>query len=494
MKILTAEQMREVDRRTVELGIPNSILMENAGHRVVEFLVERFGPVSRQDIVILCGKGNNGGDGLVAARQLLTRFHLRSLHVVVTSPDDDSEALRMLRACGGSITTEITPEMRTATLVLDALLGTGLTGPARGTALEFIRAINNDFRNSKVLAVDLPSGMMSDSGESAGEVARADACITFTAPKLCHALAPNCERIGEWRAAQIGSPSSLMDEVKLHLNGPEYFQDLLKPRRTETNKGSFGHVLVVGGAHGKFGAAEMAGLAALRAGAGLVTVASSADRLGTLELMTASLPPDIESLKSAAERKNVIALGPGLGSEPALVELTRHAAEQCEQPMVIDADGLNALAGHRWSANGKTRILTPHPGEMSRLAGIPVEQVQSDRLRVAQSYATETHSVVVLKGNRTVIAFPDGQTYINPTGSPALATGGTGDILTGLIAGLVAQYERNIPAAVLCAVYLHGLAGGIGASELGDKSLIATDILHYLPEALRECAGVPHEV
>ena len=494
MKVLTSAQMRVVDERTAHLGIAGPILMENAGHRVVEFLAERYAPLSRHRVVVLCGKGNNGGDGFVAARQLYTRFRLRSLHIVAAAPDAESEPLRMLQACGCAVTRDITPSMRAATLVVDAVLGTGLAGQARGRALDLIREINTGFPGADVVAVDIPSGMNSDSGESAGEIARADACVTFTAPKVSHALAPNCERLGHWRVGHIGSPASLMDDVRLHLTGPEDFRELLLPRVRESNKGLYGHVLVAGSVHGKAGAAEMAGIAALRAGAGLVTVSSSANHLWHVELMTASLPASLQELRRAAERKNVIAIGPGLGAADNAVRLVREAVVECEQSMVVDADGLNALAGYTWSAGDRLRVLTPHPGEMARLADLPVAQVQADRLGVAQRYAERTGAVVVLKGNRTVIAFPNGDTWINPTGSPAMASGGTGDILTGLIAGLLAQFEQEPEIAVLAGVYLHGLAGELGAKAFGEKPLIATDLLNYLPEALRECSRIPNEL
>jgi ADP-dependent NAD(P)H-hydrate dehydratase / NAD(P)H-hydrate epimerase len=254
VKVLTAAQMREVDQRTMELGIDGSILMENAGIRATEFLIDTFGSPSRHRIVVLCGKGNNGGDGYVIARQLLTRFRTGALHVLGSG--EMSPPRRMFEAAGGVVASEIAPDMRRATLVVDAVLGTGVSGAARGQALDWIREINNGFPDAKVLAVDVPSGMNTDSGFSDGEVARADATITFTAPKLCHVLAPNCDRLGCWKVGHIGSPAGLMSDVTLHLNTPARFRHLLEPRPAESNKGSYGHVLVVGGAQGKAGAAE----------------------------------------------------------------------------------------------------------------------------------------------------------------------------------------------------------------------------------------------
>ena len=474
MKVLTAAQMREVDRQTIELGIAEPALMENAAARVVELMAERFPPLGEHRMVVLCGKGNNGGDGLVIARQLRMRFGPREVHVVRVEPAD-----------------EITGAMRNATIVVDALLGTGLRGGAQGRTLELIREINIGFPLARVVAVDIPSGMSSDSGTSEGEFARADYTVTFTALKVAHALAPNCDRMGKVRVGPIGSPSRLYDAVTLHVTEPADFKDLLQPRPKESNKGSYGHVLVVGGAQGKYGAAEMTGLSALRSGAGLVTVASSAPALRTLELMTEALPQSMEAFAKTAARKSVVALGPGLGDDPEMVALARRCFAETALPMVVDADGLNALAGSNWHAGARLRVITPHPGEMSRLCGASVAEVQADRLGAARTIAAAHGVVLVLKGNRTIVAFPDGRAWVNPTGSPGMATGGTGDILTGLIAGLLAQHPDR-QAAVLAAVYLHGLCGELGAAVLGEKCLIATDLLTYLPEAMRICAAVPH--
>ena len=503
MKVLSAAEMRDVDRHTIELGIPGMILMENAGSRVVDFLMEKFAPLSDQHIVVLCGKGNNGGDGLVVARQLFTRFRPRALHVVLAGEPgefkgDAAENLRMLRACGGGFAREITLEMRRATLLVDALLGTGLTGAARGRSAELIHEANTGFGQAKVIAVDIPSGMESDSAASVGEFVRADYTVTFTAPKPCHVLSPACENVGELRLAQIGSPPELYENdasVWLHLSEPTLFRALFQPRLSESNKGLYGHALIVAGGRGKTGASAMAGVAALRAGAGLVTVASAESAINTIAayepaLMTDPLPETGSGMirdlpHDALKRKNVVAIGPGMGSEPETVALIRRLVRDLEVPMVVDADGLNAIAGVLERATGP-RVLTPHPGEMSRLTGKSTVEVQADRAGIARGFAQEHGVFLVLKGNRSVIASPDGRVWINPTGSPALATGGTGDVLTGLLAGLLAQYPDQIEAAVLAAVYLHGRAGQIGARELGDKGLIATDLFRYLPEAMRE--------
>ncbi len=503
MKVLTASEMREVDRKTIEHGIPGIVLMENAAHRVVEFLVERFAPVSAQRIAVLCGKGNNGGDGLAIARQLHTRLHPQELHVVLlASPEelkgDAASNYQMLGACGCPVLQEIPAEARTATLVIDALLGTGITGPAKGRVLQAIREINNGFPLAQVVAVDIPSGMPSDSGDPVGEMARADFTVTFTAPKVAQVLPPNCDHVGGLVVGTIGSPAELYDHVWLSEVEPEMFRGLLAPRPSDGHKGTFGHVLVIAGSRGKTGAAAMSGLGALRAGAGLVTVASAESAIASIaaftpELMTEPLeetPSGLVSpgakVESVAEGKTVVAIGPGLGRGPEIEALVKRLTDGLEQPMVIDAD---ALAGPI-SGSGRTRVLTPHPGEMARLTGKSTVAVQKDRVGVARGFAMERKVTLVLKGHRTVIAFPDGRVWINPTGSAAMGTGGSGDILTGLIAGFLAQFPKGPDVAVAAAVYLHGLAGEIGARALGEKCLIATDILEYLPDAMEECADV----
>jgi ADP-dependent NAD(P)H-hydrate dehydratase / NAD(P)H-hydrate epimerase len=500
MKVLTAAQMREVDRLTIERGIPGIILMENAGLRVMEFLARRFAPLSAQRIVVVCGKGNNGGDALVVARQLHTRFQPHALAVVLTGDPaelrgDAAANFRMLAASGCPYSSAITPEMRTATLVVDGLLGTGIRGPAAGAALESIREINNGFPLAKIVSIDIPSGMPSDSGAPLGECVRADCTVTFTALKVSQALSPNCDRVGELSVAPIGSAAELYDDVGLELVEPNHFRDLLSPRPRGAHKGDFGHVLVIGGARGKTGAAAMAGLAALRAGAGLVTVACSASNFTALapELMTEPLP-DAHTIGEISRRRDVIAIGPGLGDDPALVALTRSLVAESSAPMVVDADGLNALARSGWSSGAKLRVLTPHPGEMSRLSGKTIAEIEADRVDAVRSLASEKSVCVVLKGERTLIAFADGRTWINPTGTPAMASGGAGDILTGLIAGFLGQFPGRPEQAIAAAVYLHGLAGELGAAAKGEKSLIATDLLDYLPAAIQACAKLPDPV
>lgn len=514
MKVLTAAQMREVDRRTIEMGISGAVLMENAGTRVVEFLAGHFAPLAEQGIVVFCGKGNNGGDGMVVARQLFTQFHPRSLTVVLAGDPaqmkgEAAENYRMLVATGCPITLDTQAAFTDITIVLDALLGTGLNGPVTGPMLEAIRRINTGFPEAKIVAVDIPSGLGSDTGELAGESVRADYTVTFTAFKVGQALPPACDHMGELRIRQIGSPPDLYENdnsIFLSLIERAQFRHLFAPRPRDAHKGSFGHVLVIAGSRGKTGAAAMSGMAALRAGAGLVTVASTERALPVIashapELMTEPLPEteggsismrafEAGMLPKIAKGMTVLAIGPGMTTHPETAALVRRAFDTFEQPMVVDADGLNALAESDWSGRGRARVLTPHPGEMSRLTGKPASEIQKDRVAAARSLACERQVSVVLKGQRTLVAFADGRVWINPTGTPAMATGGTGDILTGLISGFLAQFPQEPEQAIAAAVYLHGLAGELGALDLGEKCLIATDLLRYLPRAMELCAHV----
>ncbi len=503
MKILTVEQMREVDRRTIELGIPGVVLMENAGHRVVEVLERRYSPLSKQRIVIVCGKGNNGGDGLVVARQLLTRFHPARLDVVLAGSPDELQGdaalnYRMFQVAGGTVIHDIPPEARAATLVIDALLGTGIRGGAGGYYADLIHEMNLGFPLAKIVSVDIPSGLPHSPS------VRAHQTVTFVAPKVDQVFWPQYEACGELIVAEIGAPRHLLDTADLNLAEARDFSELFAPRTKNSNKGLYGHVLVVAGGRGKTGAAAMSGAAALRAGAGLVTVASAESAIPEIaaympELMTAPLDETpagaissgaFNEIRKLAEKKSVIAVGPGVGTYRLTVGLVRRLFAEMELPVVVDADGLNALAGSNFRGDSALRVLTPHPGEMARLCGMTVPDVQNDRLNLARRFAQEHNVVVVLKGDRTITAFPGGHAWINPTGSPALATGGTGDILTGLISGMLAQFPDHQEQAIAAAVWLHGRAGEIGAAEMGEKTFVATDILRYLPEAMRECSNV----
>lgn len=421
MIILTPEEMRDLDRRTIAAGTPGEVLMERAAAGIVRYLDQHW-DLSEQRIAIICGKGNNGGDGRVVARMLKER----------------------------GVDVHIGP-IDSPTLVIDAVLGVGLKGAPRGEALESIRWINQS--GVTVLAVDLPSGLGTD-----GEHVIAQHTVTFAALKPVHVLSPWCDACGRIEVVDIGT---LPVESKLHLIDPPRFA----PREKDSHKGDFGHVLVIAGSPGKTGAASMCGLAALRAGAGWVTVTSSTPYP---ELMTTEFPPPLEG-------KDVVAIGPGFGM--SRIEYVRELYASCPLPVVVDADALNSLAGWNLPHPPAPRILTPHPGEFKRLA--PLE----DRLESARKFAQENQVIMILKGYRTIIAHPDGSAYINPTGSPSMAKAGSGDILTGLIAGLYAQEPGN--ESIHAAVWLHGRCGELGELRWTDRCLIATDLLTELPNAIR---------
>jgi NAD(P)H-hydrate epimerase len=373
-----------------------------------------------------------------------------------------------------------------------------------------ITAVNERFPLAEVVSVDIPSGLDSDSANPPGPAVHANHTVTFTAPKPCQVLWPACEFVGTLHTAQIGSPPELYEKdaaIFLALSEPALFAHLFRPRVLDSNKGLYGHVLVIAGGRGKTGAAAMTGIGALRAGAGLATVASAESAIAQIashapEIMTEPLPETgdgsislrtLDQLSTLVDKKNVVALGPGMGRNSETAQLIRRLVNELPRPMVLDADGLNALDG-KTLRGPAARILTPHPGEMGRLANSTVKDVQADRIGCARTFAEERGVYLVLKGNRTVIASPDGRAWINPTGSPAMATGGTGDVLTGMIAGLLAQFPDQLEAALLAAVYLHGRAGELGAARLGEKSLIATDLFQFLPEAMREVADLSHAV
>jgi hydroxyethylthiazole kinase-like uncharacterized protein yjeF len=507
VKILTAPEMREVDRQTIERGIPGMILMENAGSRVVDFLAETFAPLREQRVAVICGKGNNGGDGFVVARQLFTRRLCAELTVFeLFEPADlhGDAALnrRMLDACACPVVRGVPQSLSTATVVVDAILGTGLSGPAKDVALMAIRAVNQQFPLARVVAIDIPSGMPSDVARVDGEIVKADYTVTFTAPKRSQCLSPSYEHAGELAVVPIGTPGDLCETnpaFRLHLSTESDLRELFAPRAQNSNKGLYGHVLVVGGSFGKSGAPAMTGTGAYRSGTGLVTVAIPKSALTMVasyrpELMTEPLEETSsgrlgeehgDAILKLAKTMTVLALGPGMGTEDTTARLVRRLYTEAEIPMVADADALNALASNLPKTD-KVRILTPHPGEMARLTGTSAKEVQADRLAMAQQLASRSGATIVLKGDRTIIAFPDGEAWVNPTGSPSMATGGTGDILTGMVAGLVAQHPKNWRRAVVAAVWLHGRCGELGGREWGEEAMLATDLLEFLPEAMDE--------
>ncbi len=526
MKVLRAAEMREVDRLTaVQYGTPGLLLMENAAARTVEAVEKKFGSVSGRRALIVCGKGNNGGDGAAIARQL--RMQGCEVELLLLGRIEDAQgdarinfeiAKRMATGAAFRLTeVESVEQLQRSTaasfdFIFDALLGTGLARPAQGLFEAAIDAINQMGPRAAVIAVDLPSGLSSDSAEIIGPAVRAHLTVTFTAPKPASVLPPACFLGGELVVAQIGSPAELIIESGSQLNLIEREMVSLwlaaSRRGASANKGDAGKALIIAGSRGKTGAACLAGQGAMRAGAGLVTIATPVSWLAVVaaesipECMTEPLVETADGCVSfeaapraieLASARDVVAIGPGLGSsDESTRKFAREVVINRPRPAIIDADALNALAPWGAELRGSREfplILTPHPGEMARLIGKTVAEVLADRVEVARDFAAAHDVILILKGSRTLVAAPDGEVYINPTGNAGMASGGTGDALTGIVAGLLAQKTDDPLGAAIAAVYLHGLAGDIAASRAGTRAMIASDINASLGQAFIEAGG-----
>jgi hydroxyethylthiazole kinase-like uncharacterized protein yjeF len=521
LKILTVAEMKEVDRLSTErAGIASLALMENAGGAVAKFAQERFRDLSRQPIVVLCGKGNNGGDGFVVARHL-KRAGAKPEVILCASEEevrgDAAENLKRWKAFPGDlkVAASETEWARVSFLlsgnaiIIDALLGTGLRGAAAG----FLQRVIHDTnalrgQRSTVVAVDIPSGLEADTGEHPGQTIRADYTITFTAPKVGMLLRDAPTWMGNLIVRDIGSPPALIEDMgkgDLRWLEAREFGALAAPRKAAGNKGDYGHALIVAGSVGKTGAAVLASWAGLRVGAGLVTVATPEPALAAIaahtpEIMTEPLPAThagtisprcLENgyFESLLERKRALAIGPGLSTQKETQEFIRAIVKMRDgPPVILDADGLNAFAGRAGELKqAKPIAITPHPGEMARLVGGSVPDVQANRLAIARKAAAAWNIFVILKGQQTVIAAPDGRVAINSTGNPGMATGGTGDVLTGMLAGLTAQYYSLDWFNVLCfGVYLHGLAGDVAFTDHEEAPLMASDLIRAIPRALSQ--------
>ncbi len=528
MKILTSAEMAEADRRSAGMGVPLQLLMENAGAAVAQLCRTLYPSAAK--VLVLCGRGNNGGDGLVAARHLAhAGLSVRVLVIGAAADFHGEAAVALSRLHDEALTVEVhdleddvqvlDAALDRADLIIDAVVGTGFKPPLRGPAAVLKEKL--DIRKTAVVtpvvAIDLPSGWNADSTAQHAENAfRADAVITFTAPKLAHVfghLTPG-QTFGPVVLADIGSPESAVRSAE-RLTWTGASKAIAEPPRDiNSNKGKFGHVLLVGGSYGKAGAPSMSSLAALRTGAGLVTAAVPDSIVNTVARVTPELmmqplkqgPEGAASLQNL-EQKNlakllkgitVLAIGPGLSTDGEASAFARRLVETTTLPLVIDADALNAYAGKGdflKAASGiatgpatRTVVLTPHPGEMARLAGITVKEVEADRIGLARKFATEHGVTLVLKGWRTLVAHPDGRIAVNTTGNPAMAKGGSGDILTGIVAAMVAQFPRRVAEAVEAAVYLHGLAADLavgGPNGVDEHTLLATDTVAHLSAAFR---------
>jgi ADP-dependent NAD(P)H-hydrate dehydratase / NAD(P)H-hydrate epimerase len=521
MKILTVSEMRDVDRLTSERhAISQLNLMENAGGAVARFVAAHFAPIDDRRVVVLCGKGNNGGDGFVAAR---------ALHEMGADPEvllfgdpselrgEAAENYRRLAGNGGveairdSASWESTRgAVMNARIIVDALLGTGLRGPIEGLLAQCIEQVNQHDALTRVVAVDIPSGISGDTGAVGGPAVVADYTVTFTAPKIGMLSASASPFVGRLTVSHIGSPPDLVEEIaksNLRWLEPWEFRRVPFHRKADSNKGLYGHALIVAGSVGKAGAAAMAARGALRAGAGLVTAATPEPVLETVagfapEIMTEPLHAtasgtiaravfDSGGFAKILHGKNVLALGPGLTTNDETRQFVRSViASKLSVPVILDADGLNAFDGcaDELRASGAPLAITPHPGEMARLLGCTPKDVQARRVEIAASSAAKWNAVVILKGNWTVIAAPDGRAWINSTGNPGMSSGGTGDVLTGILAGLTAQFGagKNWPETLGLGVYLHGLAGDLAAEEFGEAPLVASDLLRRISPAFAQ--------
>lgn len=525
MKILTAQQMAEVDRLTTKrYRIPQLLLMENAGRCVADELEKEYADFRDARIVILCGGGNNGGDGFVAARYLALRGASPSV-LLFSDPGrlkgDAKTNWEIVCAMGLSV--RILPTVAEARsclrkqlrpdIVVDALFGTGLSKPIGPGLKPVIEWINREGSRALVVSVDIPSGIFADDASIPGPAVRADLTVTFSALKLAHVVPPASLLAGKVALVQIGSPPQLYESPHYRMNLVDEAQvrQILPPREPDSHKGSFGHVHIVAGSRGKSGAALMAGLAALRSGAGLATLWTPGNLLPDLagkypELMMEPVAETEDgtcdqsaagSILARTDEMGSLVIGPGLTTHPSTRKMVEELVRRTPVPVILDADGINALALAAGPVENRRKqpvVLTPHPGEMARLTGLSVSQVQDRRLETACECSANTGCYVILKGHQTVIATPDGDIYINPTGNPGMATGGTGDVLAGMLGRFAAAWgkmRRNAPLRKLddylcAAVYLHGMAGDLGVEAVGEEALMATDLLEYLPDAFHE--------
>lgn len=513
MRILNAAQMREADRATIhDVGIPSVVLMENAGRQVVAALESLFDDLAERSVAVVAGKGNNGGDGFVVARTLHQRGVETTVFLVGRVAEVKGDArinLDILGRLGVSVVevadesawelhfSEVSPH----DLVVDALFGTGLRAPLEGLHQTVVADLNAS--GIPIVSIDLPSGLSADTPELIGDCIDASVTVTLGAPKLPLILPPAEQKSGEVVIADIGIPMEVVEQVegpRIELITKDALRPLIPPRAPDSHKGDFGRVLLVAGSLGKTGAAALAAEGALRSGAGLVTVACPRSCLPVIaayarEYMTEPLEetPAGTVHFAAAEAvlglaADVIALGPGLGRGEGVSTFVRELVEKSGVPLVLDADALNAVADEPsvlQGREGRDLIITPHPGEMARLMGCRTEDVQANRLAMAQDFAQRHKVYVVLKGYRTLIATPEGPVFVNPTGSPGMATGGTGDVLTGMVAAWLGQLF-DAEAACRVAVYLHGAAGELADADTGEASMVAGDLAEHIGDALLE--------
>jgi len=514
MWILKSAEMREADRITIEeLKIPGLILMENAAISVLQAIKEEIPDYELYSYAVICGKGNNGGDGFALARHLLRKNIKTKVLLVGRKEQLKGDALsnyNMLKAYAANIP-EVYEEnqlpimqeiLAKSNIAIDALFGTGLDKPLTGFYEKVIEELNRF--TGTIISIDVPSGLSSDTGEIIGPAVKSNYTVALAAPKHCHIFPPAEELCGKLIIKDIGIPESAIRRINpfLRLIEEADISPVLEPRKKDTHKKNYGDILIVAGSAGKLGAAWMTAYSAIKSGAGLVTLGVPNSLHLTVmtkvkEIMTIGFPntkddtfssaASEEILKIAAE-KDLIAIGPGITTHPEVEKVVQELVKKYSKTMIIDADGLNCLSKDITclrERKGRT-ILTPHPGEFSRLTKVPTKDILKEKVIIARDFSVNYQVILILKGYRTLIAFPDGIVYVNPTGNPGMATGGSGDVLTGMVAGFVAQTsEKYIKNAVIAAVYLHGLAGDLAKKKYGEIPLIATDIIKLLPEAIK---------
>lgn len=512
MKVITLETMQELDRRTIaESGIPGLELMENAGQCCAEEIIARFGATGNNWAVVIAGKGNNGGDGYVIARLLLEKGWNVSVFVLCDRGEISGDAAVNLErldpgmvnfcSCEEAFPALLRDEILQADLIVDAMLGTGLNSEVTGLYRKAIELVNASGR--PVVAVDIPSGVHATTGRIMGAAVRARITVTFACAKLGHVLFPGADHTGRLVIADIGiSPELVAAAPGYAYLDAATVRPLLHRRDRQAHKGHFGHCLIIAGSTGKSGAAALSANSAVRTGSGLVTLAAPASinpilEIKTTEAMTVPLPdaalgylgdsafPIVENLLTAMD---ALAIGPGLGRHPATTALVLRLVESAHLPLVIDADGLNALAediGVLRRTRSAAVVLTPHPGEMARLSGISVPDLEAGRIPAAQEFARKYHVCLILKGARTIIAAPTGEIAINASGNPGMATGGMGDVLTGIIVSLLGQGYSGWDACCLGA-FIHGYAADLVAEDRGEIGISATDVQEMLPYAYKK--------
>ena len=513
MKVVSAEIMQKLDRRAIEeCGIPGIVLMENAGRGTTDFIEENYHEIFNKKVAIFTGKGNNGGDGFVIARHLVNKGV--EVKVFLLCPGDSlrGDALAnfdIARRVGIEIVELqetgfrdfIECELKGCGLIVDAIFGTGLNSEVRGIFREVIDIVNQ--ADAPTVSVDIPSGLSADSGKVLGISIRADSTVTFAYPKLGLLIYPGSDSVGKLETIDISIPKYLIDQENIHdhlIDEPEV-KSFLLPRDVNSHKGDFGHLLVVAGALGKTGAASLTCEGAMRTGAGLVTLAipESLNPIMECKLTEVMTEPvsegkpgflgieAFEKIMEVADNKSALALGPGISTEDETIDLVHKIVQEVDIPLIIDADGLNAIANDVDILKRATApiVLTPHPGEMARLMKTSTREVQNDRIGTARKFAAKWNVCLVLKGHKSIVSDPAGNIDINPSGNPGMAAGGMGDVLTGMLAGLLAQGLDMVDAAQL-AVFVHGLAADRITCERGERGLLATEVLAMVPGILNE--------